>query len=174
MKPSRKTQSPAALAASACSASDYANILEALGSIVETRCYLQKMRRLSEEGPLPDWTAITENLQGALRESEVVLTRVQKLYNSKRETPNDQDRQSSPTARRRWWSGKETMKEPETIKRKAGGRLGAATLLGVMVLATGFCSSSIPKCRSLCRELYQAGCHQSGGNGNKPHFWVAV
>lgn len=64
---------------------NYANILEALGSIVETRCYLQKMRRLSEEGPLPDWTAVMENLQGALRESEVVLVRVQRLYNAANE-----------------------------------------------------------------------------------------
>jgi hypothetical protein len=79
---------PPALAGATGSATDYANILEALGSIVETRCYLQKMRRLSEEGPLPDWTAVTENLQGALRESEVVLTRVQRLYNSQRESPN--------------------------------------------------------------------------------------
>ena len=66
----------------------HANILEALGSIVETRCYLQKMRRLSEEGPMPDWTAVTENLQGALRESEVTLTHVQRLYNAWREWPN--------------------------------------------------------------------------------------
>ena len=76
----------------------HANILEALGSIVETRCYLQKMRRLSEEGPLPDWTAVMENLQGALRESDVVLTRVQRLYNAQREWPND--RISDPAKRR--------------------------------------------------------------------------
>lgn len=63
----------------------HANILEALGSIVETRCYLQKMRRLAEEGPLPDWKAVMENLQGALRESEVVLIRVQRLYNAQRD-----------------------------------------------------------------------------------------
>lgn len=60
----------------------HANILEALGSIIETRCFLQKMRRLSEEGPMPDWTAVMENLQGALRESDVVLVRVQRLYNA--------------------------------------------------------------------------------------------
>ena len=69
----------------------HANILEALGSIVETRCYLQKMRRLSEENPLPDWTAVMKNLQGALHESEVVLTRIQRLYNAYREWPNVPD-----------------------------------------------------------------------------------
>ena len=45
----------------------------------------------------------------------------------------DGQRQSSPIAWRRWWSGKETMKEPETIERKAGGRLGAASWLGVVI-----------------------------------------
>jgi hypothetical protein len=60
------------------------NILEALGSIVETRCYLRKMERISKDGPMPDWAAVTENLQGALRESDVVLTRIQRLYNAQK------------------------------------------------------------------------------------------
>ena len=78
-----------AVASSAWLGQAQANILEALGSIVETRCYLQKMRRLSKDGPLPDWTAVIENLQGALRESETVLVRVQRLYNAQREWPNE-------------------------------------------------------------------------------------
>lgn len=61
---------------------NHSNILEALGSIVETRCYLRKMQHLSEEGPIADHTAIAENLQFALRESENVLVAVQRLFNS--------------------------------------------------------------------------------------------
>jgi hypothetical protein len=63
----------------------HANILEAFGSIVETRCYLLKMRRLSEECPMPDWTAVVENLQGALRESETVMIHLQRMHNEQRD-----------------------------------------------------------------------------------------
>lgn len=60
----------------------YPNTLEALGSIVETRCHLQEALRLLKEGPLPDRTAVEEGLEGALRESLVVLERIQRLYNA--------------------------------------------------------------------------------------------
>lgn len=67
----------------------YPNALEALGSIVETRCYLQKALRLLKEGPIPDCTAIEESIEGALRESLIVLERAQRLYNSFREFQNN-------------------------------------------------------------------------------------
>ena len=68
----------------------YPHTLEALGSTVETRCYLQKALRLLQEGPIPDCTAVEETIEGALRESLIVLERVQRLYNAQREWPNKQ------------------------------------------------------------------------------------
>ena len=65
----------------------HACILEALGSIVETRAYLRKMERILEDVPIPDLMAVRENLQGALRESETVLSRVTLLFNDYREKP---------------------------------------------------------------------------------------
>lgn len=58
------------------------NILEALGSIVEARVHANKAMRILNEGPLPDHRAALEQLQYCDRETEVVLSRVQRLFNA--------------------------------------------------------------------------------------------
>lgn len=63
----------------------HANALEALGSTIETRCYLMKALGLLKEGPTPDWTAVEEALDAAMRESETALVRVESLYRSQQE-----------------------------------------------------------------------------------------
>lgn len=80
------------------STDSHANSLEALGSIIETRCHLRKMERLLENtgsSDLPDLTAVKEQLQCALRESETVLSRVTWLFNdlrTHRDNPIDNPR----------------------------------------------------------------------------------
>lgn len=61
------------------------NILEALGSIVEARVHANKAVRILNEGPMPDFRAALEQLQYCDRETEVVLARVQRLFNQERE-----------------------------------------------------------------------------------------